>query len=348
MKMIKREGKGPPSRDLLVCFPTRAHLTLMPKPASSPRRHLRNQQKQLRRSMRGSSMGGGHASPHLWSGTKQMGSDNLSEPTSPKVTCAGQIKVRPSTRSCKNWQTVMEEIERLHNDRKKKPTWVETLGFKKEVMHFLTCLRKLKFDFHCLGSFSHVDITSDDEDEEEEEEEDNHDKEIKQDQDHHDHENDEELSSHTVFSKWFMVLQENNQDCAVSEDTDKSLKPQETENLPSMPPTNALLLMRCRSAPAKSWMEEKEEEEQQQEEEQQEKDENNHDHNSDHYHDFKEEEHEDKDDHLEKKESKRNSLMELMKNESDFYKLSIDIAKETWVIDGIQKDSLSRSRSWKR
>nr|GEV48924.1 hypothetical protein [Tanacetum cinerariifolium] len=305
MKMIKREGKGPPSRDLLVCFPTRAHLTLMPKPASSPRRHLRNQQKQLRRSMRGSSMGGGHASPHLWSGTKQMGSDNLSEPTSPKVTCAGQIKVRPNTRSCKNWQTVMEEIERLHNDRKKKPTWVETLGFKKEVMHFLTCLRKLKFDFH--------------------------------------------LSSHTVFSKWFMVLQENNnEDCAVFEDTEKSLKPEETENVPCMPPTNALLLMRCRSAPAKSWMEEKEEEEQQQQEQEKDDNVNNHDHNSDHYHDVKEEEHEDKDDHLEKKESKRNSLMELMKNESDFYKLSIDIAKETWVIGGIKKDPLSRSRSWKR
>lgn len=344
--MVRREGKGPPSRDLLVCFPGRAHLALMPKPVSSPRRNLhRHYHNHLRKSLRGGSIGSSHASPYLLTGSKQMGSDNLSEPTSPKVTCAGQIKVRPSTRSCKNWQTVMDEIEKLHNDRKKKPTWVEALGFKKEAMHFLSCLRRIKFDFHCLGTFSHVDITSDDEDDDE----DSNDKEIKQrqdqDQDHHahDHDNKEEVLSQTVFSKWFMVLQEN-QECGVFEKGEKDLKSKEVEDYPCMPPTNALLLMRCRSAPAKSWMEDKEEEEREREQEQ-EDDHDDDDHDYDH---GKEEEHADKDEQLEEKETKRKSLMELMKNENDFYKLSIDIAKETWVIGGIHKDPFSRSRSWKR
>ncbi|KAF5766432.1 hypothetical protein HanRHA438_Chr15g0727561 [Helianthus annuus] len=341
--MIRREGKGPSSRDLLVCFPTRAHLALMPKPASSPRRHLHHHQKHLRKSMRGGSTGG-HASPYMWSGTKQMGSDNLSEPTSPKVTCAGQIKVRPSTRSCKNWQTVMEEIERIHINRKKKSTWVEAFGFKKEVMQFLSCLRSIKFDFRCLGAFSHVDITSDDE---EEDDEYNNDKEINQhDKDHHDHDINEEVSSGTMFSKWFMVLQEN-QDCGIFEKDEKSLKPKETEDHhhPCLPPPNALLLMRCRSAPAKSWMEEKEEEEEQQEKYD---DDHYHDHDHDDDHDQEHEEHAKKDQKLEHTKSKRKSLSELMKNESDFYKLSVDVAKETWVIGGIHKDPFSRSRSWRR
>ncbi|KAI3762192.1 hypothetical protein L1987_52616 [Smallanthus sonchifolius] len=338
--MIRREKKGPSSRDLLVCFPTRAHLALMPKPACSPRRHLHlNYQNHLRKSMRGGGggNGGGHASPYMWSGTKQMSSDNLSEPTSPKVTCVGQIKVRPSTRPCKNWQTVMEEIERIHNNRKKKPTWMETLGFKKEVMQFLTCLRNIKFDFRCLGAFSHVDITSDDE----EDGEDNNDKGINQIQDHHEHDRDinQEVSSQTMFSKWFMVLQEN-QDCEILEKDEKSLKSKETEDHhPCMPPTNALLLMRCRSAPAKSWMEEKEEEEEQQKK---------YGDDNDHDHDKEDEEHGDKDQKVEQKEIKRKSLSELMKNEGDFYKLSIDVAKETWVIGGIHKDPFSRSRSWRR
>ncbi|XP_076882231.1 uncharacterized protein LOC143530630 [Bidens hawaiensis] len=291
--------------------------------------------------MRSGSMGG-HTSPYMLPGTKQLASDNISEPTSPKVTCAGQIKVRPSTRSCKTLQTVMEEIERLHNNRKKKPTWMEALGFKKEVMQFLSCLRSIKFDFRCLGAFSHVDITSDDEEDDEDNNNIN-----PNDQDHqdHDHNFNEEVSPQTMFSKWFMVLQEN-QDCGVFEKDEKSLKTKDTEDqhpYPCLPPTNALLLMRCRSAPAKSWMEEKEEEEQQQKK-------YSDDHDQDDYQEHEEnEEQDDKDQKLElPKESKRNSLSELMKNESDFYKLSVDVAKETWVTGGIHKDPFSRSRSWRR
>lgn len=280
----------------------------------------------------------------LWAKTKAMGSEN-SEPTSPKVTCAGQIKVRHKTGSIKSWQSVMEEIERIHENKKHKkpkPNWVEALGFKKDVMQFLTCLRRIRFDFRCFGSFPQPDITSDDEDDEEEEED--------KEENHVGVEASEgtDENSRTVFSKWFMVLQENQEsegfckqdrverDVRLNFNDDGS-----TSAVPSVPPPNALLLMRCRSAPAKSWLEEKEEEEDHEEEED------------------KEECHRQKG--LEKEERKGKitlkSLMdeEKMKKEnlvvmtygSDLYNISTEIAKETWVVGGM-KDPISRSRSWKR
>ncbi|PPD84545.1 hypothetical protein GOBAR_DD18514 [Gossypium barbadense] len=174
-----------------------------------------------------------------------MGSE-ITEPTSPKVTCAGQIKVRSKTSSCKSWQSVMEEIERIHNGRKhkKRLSWVDSLGFKKEVMQFLTCLRAIRFDFRCFGSFPQSDITTDDEDEDEDEEP----------QENHNYVQGNE-TSRTVFSKWFMVLQENQNNGLYREES----KEQESsldhvdDQAAAVPPANALLLMRCRSAPAKSW-----------------------------------------------------------------------------------------------
>ncbi|KAK3033883.1 hypothetical protein RJ639_033518 [Escallonia herrerae] len=278
--MKGREGKGAPSADLLVCFPSRAHLTLMPKPICSPARpsepnkgshnhhhhHNHNHHHLRKPSYRGAGGGGaGQASPMLWSKTKQMGSD-ISEPTSPKVTCAGQIKVRPKPNSsCKNWQSVMEEIERLHNHKKhkKKPTWVEALGFKKEIVQFLTCLRSIRFDFRCSGTFPTSDITSDDEDDDEE------DKDYQENQVKVMNEGDE--SSRAVFSKWFMVLQENQSHGIVSKEQSKEenggQKSEYSVEAPCVPPSNALLLMRCRSAPAKSWLEEREEEEENEDDE---------------------------------------------------------------------------------
>lgn len=356
--MKRREGKGAPSADLLVCFPTRAHLTLMPKticsPArpSGPNKNSHNHQQyshhhHLRKSStRGSGAsgggGGGHASPYLWSKTKQMGSD-YSEPTSPKVTCAGQIKVRPRPGPCKSWQSVMEEIERLHNNKqKKRPTWVEALGFKKEMMQFLTCLRSVRFDFRCFGTLPNANVTSDDDEDEDEEEDDEDDED-----DHQQELDDQEGSSKAVFSKWFMVLQENQnsgiqkaESCKDILEIRKSIDdPQESA---CGPPPNALLLMRCRSAPAKSWQEEKEEEEEEENDADQEMEEKK----------KLEEELERKqklvmEEEEKEKKKKRESLEDLMRYESDFYKFSSDIAKETWVVGGI-KDILSRSRSTKR
>ncbi|KAL5559020.1 hypothetical protein UlMin_035231 [Ulmus minor] len=336
--MKKREAKGAPSADLLVCFPSRAHLSLMPKPICSParssepnKRHHNHHLLHLRKS---NTRNGSHGSPLLWAKSKQMGSEMVSEPTSPKVTCAGQIKVRHKARACKSWQSVMEEIERLHNDRKqqkKKPNWAESLGFKKDIMQFLTCLRNIRFDFRCFGNFHESDITSDDEEDEEQEEVRGLEA------------GEGTEASRTVFSKWFMVLQEeqSNEICREENKEIRDVKQTVGEGsdgsgAPAIPPPNALLLMRCRSAPAKTWLEEKAEEE------------NN-----------KKDEDEDEEVEEEKKISKSlRCLMDdekrktkdnlvVMRYDPDFYKISSDIAKETWVVGGI-RDPFSRSRSWKR
>lgn len=323
--MKGRETRGAPSADLLVCFPTRSHLTLMPKPICSParpaepnKRSLHHHHRLKKSSFRGGSGGGTQGSPMLWSKSKQMGSD-ISEPTSPKVTCAGQIKVRPkSGSSCKNWQSVMEEIEKLHNTNKKqkkikKSSWVEAIGFKKDVMQFLTCLRTIRFDFRCFGSFPNADITTssdDDEDSDSDEEE--------------KEEENENESTKTVFSKWFMVLQENqNNNNNSNTEIEKSDYIEVDGGATVAPPSNALLLMRCRSAPAKSWLEEREEEEEEEKKGKMVMEEEIH------------------------REKKEENLV-VMRYDTDFYKLSSDIAKETWVVGGINKDPLSRSRSWKR
>ncbi|XP_010261270.1 PREDICTED: uncharacterized protein LOC104600126 [Nelumbo nucifera] len=319
--MKGRENKTAPPADLLVCFPSRAHLTLMPKPICSPARPTESSKRRhhhhhhLTRSNRG-----GQASPLLWAKNKQQAGTEIAEPTSPKVTCAGQIKVRPKS-SSKNWQSVMEEIERLHNSRKqkKKPTWLETLGFKKDIMQFLTCLRSLRFDLRCFGSFHGSDVTSDEEEDEEEEEEDQENQVSTQ-------RSDGSGASRTIFSKWFMVLQENQNNTFSKEEKcgeERDLSCDEgSVAAPSAPPPNALLLMRCRSAPAKGWLEAKQRE--QEEEQDTVKKEN-----------------------LALEEERKKESLVLMSYAPDFFKISPDIAKETWVV-GRMRDPLSRSRSWKR
>ncbi|KAE8659296.1 hypothetical protein F3Y22_tig00116964pilonHSYRG00573 [Hibiscus syriacus] len=328
--MKGRKTKGAPSADLLVCFPSRAHLTLMlPKHICSPARPSEPNKRNHHRLLKKSSTrnGGGQASPLLWAKNKHMGSE-ITEPTSPKVTCAGQIKVKSKTSSCKSWQSVMEEIERIH---KKRPSWMESLGFKKEVMQFLTCLPSIHFDFRCFGSFPQSDITTDDEDEEEEEYQEN--------------DNNEEgnETSRTIFSKWFMVLQENQSNgfYKEEEDKEKEISLDHFDDQPAVPPSNALFLMRCRSAPAKSWLESKRVEENEKS--------------------YGEEEGEKLQECKRKDEGKRKNLRCLMDEENrkmkeslvvmkygpDFRKISSDIAQETWLVGGM-KDPLSRSRSWKR
>ncbi|GAY41634.1 hypothetical protein CUMW_060950 [Citrus unshiu] len=357
--MKGREAKGAPPADLLVCFPSRAHLTLMPKPLCSPARpaeankrinHQHHSQSQHQHQhhhhqhhlKKLNIKGAGHASPLMWAKTKPTGPE-IAEPTSPKVTCAGQIKVRPKANSCKSWQSVMEEIERIHNNRNKhknkRPSWAESIGLKKEVMQFLTCLKNIRFDFRCFGAFPRADITTDDEDDEDE------------DQDHESNHlgvegsdgNTDQASSRTVFSKWFMVLQENQNNCYYKEEKERSGSVEDSSAAaPAAPPPNALLLMRCRSAPAKSRFQDKAEEKGKEDKE-----------DDDH-----EEEEEEEEVTQVKKTKNLKSLMEeekrnnkenlvVMAYDTDFYKISSDVAKETWIVDGM-KDLLSRSRSWKR
>ncbi|KAG7592604.1 hypothetical protein ISN45_Aa01g014740 [Arabidopsis thaliana x Arabidopsis arenosa] len=304
------------SADLMVCFPSRTHLSLPSKSISSPSHSFNRRQNapHHRRSISKLSGSGG--------GVRQSrggGREVVEEPTSPKVTCAGQIKVRSSKRDggSKNWQSLMAEIEKIHRSKSES----KFFGIKRDVMGFLTCLRD--FDFRCFGAFPPVDIISDDEEEEDEEEEE-------------EEEEDEDESSGTVFSKWLMVLHEkqNNEECV----NEKKNAFSDVET--AVPPPNALLLMRCRSAPVKNWLEEKKEEteegenrvkqsgEEEEEEEEKERVRNKKDLRS-----------------LMEEEKKMNLVV--MNYDTNYYKLSTDIAKETWVVGGIQ-DPLFRSRSWKK
>lgn len=352
-----REGKGTaPSTDLLVCFPSRTHLRLMPKAICSPVRPLepnkRNHHHQRKRSISRAGGGGQSSSPMLWTKNKSTGSEN-SEPTSPKVTCAGQIKVRHKNTGSRSWQSVMEEIEKIHNNKKQKKrlNWAESLGFKKEIMHFFTCLRAVRFDFRCFGSFSGTDIVTEDDEEEDEEEGEDEDKdEVYYENDQvgvdESHDNDNE-SSRAVFSKWFMVLQEDqNNEVHKEEGKKEETGDGDGEGQISVPPPNALLLMRCRSAPAKSWLTESEEEEG-----------GNNNEKQNNSHKAKEKEKELPQTHVKKGQSLK-SLMEeekinkkenlvVVRYNPEFYGISTDVAAETWIVGGLP-DPVSRSRSWKR
>ncbi|XP_021732329.1 uncharacterized protein LOC110709674 [Chenopodium quinoa] len=330
-------GGATQSADFLVCFPSRTHLTLMPKPICSPargsepsKRHHHNHHLKRINTRTSSAASGGPNSPLVWAKNNQLRPE-IAEPTSPKVTCAGQIKVRPSSSSgCKNWQSVMEEIERIHNrgKTKKKSKWVEGFGFKKDVMSFLTCLRNIRFDFRCFGAFPQSNIiSSDDEEDEDEEDQTFEDDEFNIGEDDKENNIVTNNSNKAVFSKWFMVLQEENEGKDVTKNSNKSvLEEKNIENddecVPAVPPPNALLLMRCRSAPAKSWLEEKEIEAKEEEEKTEEEENLN-------------------------KKKKRESLAILMKYDAEFYNLSTEISQETWVVGGF-KDPFSRSRSWRR
>ncbi|XP_023002876.1 uncharacterized protein LOC111496612 [Cucurbita maxima] len=232
----KSKPTAPPS-DLLVCFPARSPLTLLPKPICSPAKpasesHRRHQKKPT-------PVGAAQASPLLWA--KEL----ASEPTSPKVTCAGKIKIRPAT---KNWRSVMEEIERIHQKKKRKlPNQNQNpLRFKREIVNILSCLRGFRFDFRCFRGFHQSVITSEEEREDGDGDGDG------------ESESEEEPSRgsrRTMFSEWFMIVHEkeetkprNNIDCS-------SLDLRRCD----VPPPNALLLMRCRSV---GWIERKPKEEQ--------------------------------------------------------------------------------------
>ncbi|KAL1225786.1 hypothetical protein V5N11_021006 [Cardamine amara subsp. amara] len=301
------------SADLMVCFPTRTHLSLPSKSICSPSHSFNRRQNapNHRRSLSKLSSSGGVR--------QNRREEIVEEPTSPKVTCAGQIKVRPSKRGggSKNWQSLMAEIEEIHRSKSES----KFFGIKKDVMGFLNCLRDLRFDFRCFGAFPPVDLISDDEEEEEDEEEDE----------------DKDESSGTAFSKWFMVLHEkqNNEECA--DEKENAFLDVET----AVPPPNALLLMRCRSAPVKNWLEIEEKKKGETEE--------------DNENVKKQSREEEGEEEIVRKKKDLRSLMEEEKNmnmvvmsyDTNYYKLSSDIAKETWVVGGIQ-DPLFRSRSWKK
>ncbi|XP_048530060.1 uncharacterized protein LOC125509191 [Triticum urartu] len=340
MKKIKAARGGAAATaptDLLVCFPGRQHLALMPKSMCSPSRAAldkavaaRRRQLQLPAAPAARYGGGGRGSTSspLFRGSKAKQSVGDDEPQSPKVTCAGQIKVgrpkkpRPVVEkhgpkgdggSGSRWVTVAEEIERLQ-ERRKKASWLETVGIRRDALPFLGgALWSLRHKVRCFGSSlpAAVDSSTDDDDDV--------------------GERGRESTAvggsaaASVFSKWLMVLershepheQDDNDDKPDQEDGRPSNEAgDDCSKAPSVPPPNALLLMRCRSAPAKGLT--RKGAEPAGEEAAQEKG---------------------------GVEEKRDELV-FMRTAPDFLKLSIDIAKETWVVGGV--DPLARSRSWKR
>ncbi|KAJ1696223.1 hypothetical protein LUZ63_004735 [Rhynchospora breviuscula] len=323
-------GKQQNQTDLLVCFPSRAHLALMPKPICSPSRPgelpKRHPNKPTKRHP-SSSHGHGRSSPLFKTKSSRNTGPEIDEPTSPKVTCAGQIKVRPSkprssssnatsrpTTESNNWISVVEEIERLRKDRKKKSgSWLEAVGIKKDALQFFSSFHGLRFNMGCFGSFpGSIDCISDEDDEDEES--------VARE--------DEAGSSQDVFSKWFMLI-EQNQDIDLKEEIvqrNEEEEEEEDEEKDDMqnsvvPPPNALLLMRCRSAPAKGLLNRAEE--------------------------VETEEVRIANKAVEEETEKEKEKLVVMRCAPDFFKVSMDIAKETWIVGG-EMDLLARSRSWKR
>ncbi|CAL5074596.1 unnamed protein product [Urochloa decumbens] len=370
------KGGGTAPTDLLVCFPARQHLALMPKPICSPSRSTMDKAAAARRRQLqlpgGAGAVAGNAGKARGSSPMFRGSrakqraaaeDEQEEPQSPKVTCAGHIKVsgrrpkkaRPGSAPAakhgkdagggsgggRSWITVVEEIERLHG-RRKKVGWLETLGIRRDALPFLGgALRSLRHKARCFGSLhgAAADSTTTDSDE-------NYGGDGEERGDGGEHRG----AAASVFSKWLMVLEGGQEepverDCAGDDEEhdqedDEGRQGKETDesaSAPSAPPPNALLLMRCRSAPSKGLSMSRRETggvvlpcEVEQEKATP-----------------------DADDAVpgdgggeSEAEEGREELV-FMSTAPGFMKLSLDIAKETWVVGGVG-DPLARCRSWKR
>ncbi|WOL19418.1 hypothetical protein Cni_G28216 [Canna indica] len=280
-------GSGVPT-DLLVCFPSRAQLPMMPKLICSPSRATDSGKRHPARPANR-----GRASPlfKTKAKSKPMSSAEIDEPSSPKVTCAGQIKVRP---------------KRIPRPRPSSSSnvghWLEALGLKKEIMHFLGALRGLRFGAGCFASFHGAVVCSSDEEEEEEEE----------------REVDAGDDSGNALSNWFKALEEKHVNTiGIGNEAEINERCEETSSSSSSaPPANALLLMRCRSAPAtRRWSQRDEVTAKLKMEK-------------------------------EKEEEEEEERLVLMNYAPDFFKVSSEIVKETWLVGSM--DPLSRSRSWKR
>ncbi|KAF8688723.1 hypothetical protein HU200_042200 [Digitaria exilis] len=278
---------------------------------------------------------------------KQRAEEDEDEPRSPKVTCVGQIKVggrpkkaKPGSEAAtkkrgedgaRSWITVVEEIERMHG-RRKKVGWLETLGIRRDALPFLGgALRSLRHKALCFGSSLHgavVDSTTESD-------------EVNGDAEEHGGGAGGSAAAASVFSKWLMVLEGGQdpleQDCNGEDDEDddqeedhhdEGQQGKETGESTTAPPPNALLLMRCRSAPAKGLSMSRR--------------------GTDGL--LASDVGQDKGaadavaDDVETEEY--GEEMVFMSTAPGFLKLSLDIAKETWVVGG--GDPFARSRSWKR
>ncbi|KAL6635146.1 hypothetical protein ACP70R_027817 [Stipagrostis hirtigluma subsp. patula] len=293
-------GSNGAATDLLVCFPSRAHLALMPpKAICSPSRPSASEPVKRRRS---TSRAAGPLPPSALHKSTRNPSRRAAdvpvddEPSSPKVTCVGQIKARPAKPKGAG--------DGAGAGKPKKASWLHALGIKKDAMPFLDALHGA-FRFNVAGCFGRfpgaVGYTSGEDEEEEESEE----------------PTEKEAEHGAALARWFMVLEEGKKVSSIREQEQQPQQQEEEEEAP--PPRNALMLMRCRSAPAKGLARRLGGEAEEREDVQSAK--------------------------KIPEEEKEESLV-LMTYSPDFFKVSLDIAKETWIVGG--DDAILRCRSWKR
>uniref|UniRef100_A0ACD5Z5Q1 Uncharacterized protein n=1 Tax=Avena sativa TaxID=4498 RepID=A0ACD5Z5Q1_AVESA len=298
----RRRGSSSTAADFLVCFPPRTHLALMPpKTVCSPSRPSASSERRHSTSGRPSSSGA-HLRAVAASRSRRLaavdvGVDN--EPTSPKVGCAGQIKVSRSTKPKGAGGKAP----------KKATTWMQALGIKKDALPFLNAFQGA-FRLNVSGCFGRfpgavVEYTSGEEDEEEEEQAERAGKGTEPDD---------------ALAKWFMVLEEGKRVPRKNQQEQELLQDEEED---VAPPANALMLMRCRSAPAKGLArrlggggDAGEDEEAKSAKKAGE----------------------------EEEVGKENLVV--MRYPPDFFQVSVDTAKETWIVGG--DDSILRCRSWKK
>ncbi|CAM0944111.1 unnamed protein product [Alopecurus aequalis] len=299
----RRRGSSGTAADFLVCFPPRAHLALMPpKTVSSPSRPSASSERRHSTSGRPSSSGA-HLRAAAANRSRRLAVVDVGvddEPSSPKVGCAGQIK---SSRSAKPKGGSGGKAP------KKTTTWMQALGIKKDALPFLNAFHGA-FRLNVSGCFGRfpgavVEYSSGDEDEEEEVQVERPGKGTE----HGD-----------ALTKWFMVLEEGKR-VPRKKQQEQDLLPQDEEE-DAAPPANALMLMRCRSAPAKGLArrlgvgDAGEDEEAKSAKKA-----------------------------WEEEDGAKENLV-VMRYPPDFFQVSVDIAKETWVVGG--DDSILRCRSWKK
>lgn len=283
--MMEGEHKGyRAGSELFVCFTSRQSMRLGPKCVlSSPGRTEKLRESSSRRLR--SSGSKGQSSPmfsalaYNLTGRKKNGNFETQEPTSPKVTCIGQVRVKSKHKKkglSVNTSDVKFRAERSNSQRWSKELppkvperqecmsnrsnqkWGHLFGFKKEVS-FSICeaLRSFGAEFNCFvpcggASSAHTPAK----------------------------ESKETTTCGAVLAKWFMVLQEDEKKAVVcTEEVEQRIEDEGVSgitepNRPSVkkgdcvpidetrllyseeeevvcPPRNALLLMKCRSVPSR-------------------------------------------------------------------------------------------------
>uniref|UniRef100_A0A0E0CRL8 Uncharacterized protein n=1 Tax=Oryza meridionalis TaxID=40149 RepID=A0A0E0CRL8_9ORYZ len=307
-------GSNGAATDLLVCFPSRAHLALMPpKAICSPSRPSASEPVKRRHS---TSRSGPPSSAALFKAAASARNPSRraadvpvdDEPSSPKVTCAGQIKARRPAAKPK----ISAGGGAGGAKAAKKATWLQALGIKKDALPFLNAVHGA-FRLNvagCFGSFpgAVVEYTSGEDDDEDEEEE----LAAGKDTEHG-----------AALAKWFMVLEEGKKVSSRKREQEPQKQQDEEEQdkeADVAPPANALMLMRCRSAPAKGLPRRLGGDAEEEVIKNSKKD--------------------------EEEEEENEERLVLMSYAPDFFKVSVDIAKETWIVGG--DDAVLRCRSWKR